>query len=194
MELVTKEYETFLQLVPSEQRNRSDEERVGGEGDQGSGADGKVVFEQYCQLLADEGFSPTVRKAFDLCYKPKPNSSTSPSSIFGLKISFGASPIYSAIPDVHVPYLALSPSLAGDPRGGADGSETFPFLYKIDLCFTPKAPIPTSFKVLISFNDGDSNTCKGTVDDISLDFIDLFLPVILPQQLQQVTGSPRVPE
>lgn len=72
---------------------------------------------------------------------------------------------------------------------GIDRPENFPFLYRIDLCFAPKAPIPTSFKVLVSFNDSDSNTCRGTVEDISLDFIDLFLPVILPKQLQQVIGD-----
>lgn len=116
VELVTKEHETFLQLVPSE-RSPSEDEWEEGEGDLEPEMDGKSAFGQYCQLLSDESFSPTVRKAFDLCYKAQAQIPPSLGSIFGLKISFGASPIYSPIPDVHVPYLALPPNRAGDFGG-----------------------------------------------------------------------------
>jgi hypothetical protein len=52
------------------------------------------------------------------------------------------------------------------------------------MSFQPQAPIPTSFQVNIVFNDPDSKTCKGSVAPISLDFQDLFLPPVIPADLQ----------
>lgn len=58
--------------------------------------------------------------------------------------------------------------------------DSFPYVYNLTLSFRPYAPIPTSFQVSVNFNDPEAKPGCGAMDSISLDFLDLFLPVFIP--------------
>jgi len=107
-----------------------------------------------------------------------------PDRVFSLVIMFGHSSIYSPLSNIHIPYLCRPQKCDNDD---STSPESFPFIYKIVLSFQPLVPIPTSFKVSITFNDREAKVWRGKMDSISLEFQDLFLPIFVPTNIQMST-------
>lgn len=61
-----------------------------------------------------------------------------------------------------------------------DRFDGFPYAYNLMLVFEPLVPLPASFSVTLTFNDGEGNICEGTMDTLQLLFSDLFLPLPPP--------------
>jgi len=131
-------------------------------------------FKAYLNFVHSPEFHPCIEIPFAFWYSPSFTSSqSSPQKIYSLVISFSSSPLYSALLDVHIPYLEAK-------REKTTNSYEFPYEYCFDISFQPLAPIPTSFEVCVSFNDGEGNIHKTNVCPLSLQFSDLFLPLPLP--------------
>jgi hypothetical protein len=60
-------------------------------------------------------------------------------------------------------------------------------MFRLDLNFVPVLPIPTSFSVTTTFNDTQAKIGQGVMDPISLDFEDLLLPTLIPDNIDLVS-------
>lgn len=76
----------------------------------------KPPHEEYYEFILHKNFSPKVQKAFRIMYKAdqravhRTRSSTDLklydySQVLALVVHFGQSPIYEALPSIHLPYL-----------------------------------------------------------------------------------------
>lgn len=152
-------------------------------------------LKNYLTFIQSKEFVPTVEKKFCVKYKKSEESTgqlkgfTIPPKIFALILHFGSSPVFAPLNKIDIPFLTKWNPSNRNEENQKQSEEQFPFQFNFSLHFQPKAPIPTSFQVKISFNDHEAKPCKGELDPISLNFQDLFLPIPIPPQFLQLKES-----
>ncbi|EGG21277.1 hypothetical protein DFA_01157 [Cavenderia fasciculata] len=85
--------------------------------------------------------------------------------------------MYSPINPIRIPYLCYS---------SKEDELEFPYSFDIDITFSPKYPIPSTFNVKMVFNDDEGRTCKSSGSQISIQFHHLFMEIPIPITSPQI--------
>ncbi|GAB5353011.1 hypothetical protein AAMO2058_000001800 [Amorphochlora amoebiformis] len=106
-----------------------------------------------------------------------------PEQMFGVMVQLHTTQNYATLRPVTLPYLRRRP--ASSKAASAAAYARFPYVYRFTVALVPRFPAPSSFRATVLFNDEAGNTCRGSLEPLSITFADLLLPLPITPNLRK---------
>lgn len=128
----------------------------------------KGLLDQYLKMVDGNAYSKEIPIKY---YVHFTDSATLPipSIIYALVLKFHTERRYKKLEDIHISYLSAAKSTS--PSEGC---------YVITVNFCPLDPVPTVFKVRVTFSDEKGLTSAMQLENLLVQFSDLFNPLQVP--------------
>lgn len=129
------------------------------------------LLDQYLKVL-ETSYSKEISITYYLHFTDSSPPSTS-RIIYALVLKFHTDRRYKKLDDVHISYLSTAKS--SNPSEGC---------CQVTVSFRPLDPVPAIFQVRAIFNEDSGLTCAVTLDDLPVQFSDLFTPLRVPDKFK----------
>lgn len=132
----------------------------------------KGLLDQYLKVL-ETSYDKKIPITYYVHFTDSPTLST-PRIIYALVLKFHSERRYKKLDDVHISYLSAAKS-----SGPSEGC------CQITVHFCPLDPVPAIFQVSAIFSEENGLTCAMKLDNLPVQFSDLFIPLRVPDKFKR---------